>query len=82
MTNPPGNTPNDRNRDPSEPALGGADAVEKTSYVVGAGTEPERMRAESPGARKGRGASVSTSWAVVIFLAVGAVLVYVLGWGR
>ena len=82
MTTPSSGTPNDRDRQQPEAALGGADAVEKTSYVVGAGTEPERMRPESPSARRGEGANVSTTWAIIIFLAVGAVLVYVLGWGR
>jgi hypothetical protein len=84
MTNPPPNgTPSDKDRQP-DVALGGADAVEKTSYVTGSGTEPERMKSPStPPAAKGSGdTGPSATWAIIVFLAVGAVLVYLLGLGR
>lgn len=60
----------------SEAALGGADAVEKTSYVVGSGTEPERRdpataRPLSPG---GLGAM---SWVMLILII--AFLAYMVG---
>jgi len=52
-----------------EVQLGGADAVEKTTYVVGRGTDPN--------ARKGQGpaATVSGRGAPVIVLAIVGVLV-------
>jgi hypothetical protein len=57
--------------------------VEKTTYVTGSGTEPERMRGEGAPTPKGSApiAPNATS-AILIFLAVGAVLVYLFGWGR
>jgi hypothetical protein len=84
MTNPPptGGIPDDRYRQP-DAALGGADAVEKTTYVTGSGTEPERTAREGAPARKGEGGTgPNATWAIVVFLAVGAVLVYLLGWGQ
>ena len=82
MTNPPPNRPDDRYRQP-EP-LGGADAVEKTTYVTGSGTEPEHRGPEGDRpARKGNaGTGPNATWVILILLFVGAVLVYVLGWGR
>lgn len=73
----------------SETALGGADAVQKTSYGVGHGTEPTGTEEHAPvGLRKGEGdvvARVSTgggvspvAWVVGI-LAVLALLVYSFG---
>jgi hypothetical protein len=85
MTNPPPprGVPDDRYRQPPDAALGGADAVEKTTYVTGSGTEPERTRGEQSPATKGSGSTgPNTTWAIVAFLAVGAVLVYLLGLGR
>jgi hypothetical protein len=38
-----------------EAELGGADAVESTTYVVGEGTEPDRQRSERRVARGGSG---------------------------
>jgi hypothetical protein len=57
-----------RHLDP-ELQLGGADAVEKTTYVVGKGTDPN--------ARKGEGASATVPGrgAPVIVLAIVGVLV-------
>ena len=92
MTNPPpGDVPEDKYRQPPEVALGGADAVEKTSYVTGSGTDPERMRRDAgqgraepapPPAKGAGGTGPNTTWAIIVFLAVGAVLVYLLGLGR
>jgi hypothetical protein len=84
MTNPPSRgVPDDKYRQPPDAALGGADAVEKTTYVTGSGTEPERRGPAGEPARKGdAGTAPNATWAIVVFLFVGAVLVYVLGWGR
>jgi hypothetical protein len=71
----------DRYENP-EVALGGADAVEKTTYVTGSGTEPEAVKsAGTPAARVSSG-GIGATGAIVIFLIVGAVLVYLLGFGR
>lgn len=80
---PPDRLPDDRYRQPPEAALGGADAVEKTTYVTGSGTEPERMRSEAaPAPKEGVPRAPNATSAILIFLAVGAVLVYLFGWGR
>jgi hypothetical protein len=80
-TPPPRGNPDDKYRQPDAP-LGGADAVEKTTYVTGSGTDPERTRGETvPPAKGSSGAGPNTTWAIIVFLAVGAVLVYVLGFG-
>jgi hypothetical protein len=77
-----GSFPEDRYRNP-ETALGGADAVEKTTYVTGQGTEPEtRHQAGTPSARAPSGSGHGATWAIIGFLAVAAVLVYLLGFGR
>ena len=77
-----GSFPEDRYRNP-ETALGGADAVEKTTYVTGQGTEPEaRHQAGTPSARAPSGAGHGATWAIIGFLVVAAVLVYLLGYGR
>ena len=92
MTNPtPGGVPDDKFRQQPEVALGGADAVEKTSYVTGSGTDPEARRAGGehgrtepapPPAKGAGGTGPNTTWAIIVFLAVAAVLVYLLGLGR
>jgi len=80
---PPEGTPDDKNRRPPDVALGGADAVEKTTYVTGSGTDPQRTRSESAPPTKGAaGTGPNATWVILVFLAVGAVLVYVLGFGR
>jgi hypothetical protein len=77
-----GSFPEDRYRNP-ETALGGADAVEKTTYVTGKGTEPEaRKVSDAPSARVPSGAGHGATWAIIGFLVVAAVLVYLLGFGR
>jgi hypothetical protein len=82
--------PKDRYENP-ETALGGADAVEKTSYVTGSGTDPERTDPTPVNQRKGEGSVTANvaagggqgaTWAIIVFLLVGAVLVYLLGFGR
>jgi hypothetical protein len=77
-----GSFPQDRYKNP-ETALGGADAVEKTTYVTGKGTEPSAQQpAGSPSARVKAGSGQGTTWAIIAFLAIAAVLVYLLGFGR
>lgn len=74
--------PKDRYDDP-EAALGGADAVEKTTYVTGKGTDPDAQKAsDTPSAQVPAGAGQGATWAILIFLVVGAVLVYLLGFGQ
>jgi hypothetical protein len=74
--------PQDRYRNP-EAALGGADAVEKTTFVSGQGGEPETVHKEgTPTARVPSGSGHGATWAIIGFLAVMAVLVYLLGFGR
>ena len=70
-----GQIPQDRYRD-AEAALGGADAVEKTTYVEGHGTEPEaRVPPGTPTAtvpaRNGRNVLLWVVVAVVVLLAAG-----------
>ena len=80
---PPGGIPDEKYRLNPDAALGGADAVDKTTYATGRGTEPERTKPESAPAVKGAaGTGPNATWAIIVFLAVGAVLVYLLGFGR
>lgn len=78
MTDPrPGDTggqvPENRYRD-AEAQLGGADAVEKTSYVTGRGTTPEAMPARgAPIARIPSQGSRVAVWIVLIVVAMLAV---------
>jgi hypothetical protein len=61
-----------------EKALGGADAVPDTNYVPPTETGPERPKGKGPAAATvaaGNGAV----WAIIAFLIVGAVLVFLLG---
>ena len=76
MTNPPpvgpgGNDPN--RRDSAEP-LGGADAVEKTTYVTGKGTSPEARRPPGTPAPQtsGRGNS-PIIWVLLVFIILIAI---------
>jgi hypothetical protein len=74
--------PEDRYSDP-ETALGGADAVEKTTYVTGSGTDPNaRKGTDGPVANVPAGGGQGATWAIIAFLAIAAVLVYLLGFGR
>jgi hypothetical protein len=76
-----GQFPQDRYANP-EAALGGADAVEKTSYVTGSGTEPEAMKPAGASARVPAGGGQNATWIIIGALLVAAVLVYLLGFGR
>ena len=77
-----GSSPQDRSRNP-EAALGDADAIEKTTFVTGKGTDPSAHQPPgSPSARVSAGAGQGTTWAILAFLAISAVLVYLLGFGR
>ena len=84
MTTPPlRGSPDDKSRQPSDAPLGDADAVEKTTYVTGSGTDPERSRGQPAPAAKGTaGTGPNATWAIIVFLAVAAVLVYLLGFGK
>ena len=77
-----GRVPKDRYENP-EAALGGADAVEKTTYVTGKGTDPSAQAPPTaPAARVSPGSGRGTTWMILGFLAIAAVLVYLLGFGR
>jgi hypothetical protein len=77
-----GSFPEDRYKNP-EAALGGADAVEKTTYVTGSGTEPEATAPQrGPAARASTKSGPNTTWILIGALLVAAVLVYLLGYGR
>ena len=77
-----GSFPQDRYKNP-EAALGGADAVEKTTYVTGKGTDPSAQKPPGePTARVKSGSGQGATWAIIAFLAIAAVLVYLLGYGR
>ncbi len=67
-----------------ETALGGADAVEKTTYVTGSGTEPETRKpvGEGVSAKVEAGGGQNATWAIIVFLLIAAVLVYLLGFGQ
>jgi hypothetical protein len=74
--------PQDRYKNP-EAALGGADAVEKTTYVTGKGTDPSAQRPPGePSAHPRSGGGLGAAWVIVLFLVIAAVLVYLLGYGR
>jgi hypothetical protein len=72
--------PIDKLRDP-EAELGGADAVPKTTYITGEGTEPERRKGALPAARVSGGVPSAVVWVVVALAVLGA-LAYLVGLGR
>jgi hypothetical protein len=75
-----GGIPQDR-YDLPEKALGGADAVPDTHYVPPAEPGPERPKGRGPVApvvAAGKGAT----WAIIAFLVIAAVLVFLLGFGQ
>ena len=76
-----GSFPPDRYKN-AEAALGGADAVEKTTYVTGSGTEPESIKPAGVSAPVAAGGGRSATWVIIGLLLIAAVLVYVLGFGR
>jgi hypothetical protein len=62
--------PRERYRD-SEAELGGADAVEKTTYVVGKGTDPRAMKGDGPSA------TVRSSAPRLVAIVIGVLVVLV-----
>jgi hypothetical protein len=69
--------PRERYRD-AEAQLGGADAVEKTTYVVGEGTDPNARKGKGPSATVRSSAPVIVA-AIVIVLVVLVGLAYLIG---
>lgn len=67
----------DRYRDP-EAQLGGADAVEKTTYVVGEGTDPNARKGEGPSANV-RSSAPRMVAVVVIVVVVLVAIAYLIG---
>lgn len=67
-----------RRSEDREAQLGGADAVEKTTYIVGDGTEPE---AQPTGRYVARSAAMGSNVAVWAIVAIAALigLVYAIG---
>ncbi|MEO7103937.1 MAG: hypothetical protein ABI311_11145 [Gemmatimonadaceae bacterium] len=62
----------------SETALGGADAVEKTTYVVGDGTDPEALSPRDRPPSVGRSGMTLVGWiAIAIALLIG--IAYAIG---
>ena len=59
-----------------EAALGGADDVQKTTYVTGSGTDPERrLTSREPAGRTGGGRMGLGGW-ILIAVVVGIALFY------
>jgi hypothetical protein len=73
--------PRGRYRDP-EAELGGADAVEKTTYVVGEGTDPNARKGEGPAAQVRAGGAPMIVAAIVVVLVLLVALAYLVGIGR
>lgn len=72
--------PQDR-YDLPEKALGGADAVPDTHYVPQ--PEPAHPKGEGPvKATVPAGSGQGATWAIIAFLVVGAILVFLLGFGQ
>jgi hypothetical protein len=69
--------PRDRYRDP-EAQLGGADAVEKTTYVVGEGTDPNARKGEGPSATV-RSSAPGVVVAVIVVVVVLVAIAYLIG---
>ena len=62
----------------SETALGGADAVEKTTYVVGDGTDPNALSPREGPPSVGRSGPTRIAW-VAIVIALLIAVVYAIG---
>ena len=74
-----GQPPEDRYRHP-EAQLGGADAVEKTTYVTGRGTEPEARRPIGvPSAQTPSGSGRNPAMWIVLVVVLLVVVVYAAG---
>ena len=67
------------NFDYAETALGGADSVPKTTYVVGRGTEPEGAPRAGVIARASAGGGINVGAWIVALIAVAIALVYGFG---
>ena len=70
--------PRQRYRDP-EAQLGGADAVEKTTYVVGEGTDPNARKGEAPAATVRGGGAPRIVAVIIVVLVVLVALAYLIG---
>jgi hypothetical protein len=77
MPSPEPATPSGSESSP-EAALGGADAVEKTTYVVGEGTDPEGRPTGSYVARDAADTRSVGVW-IVVGIAALIALVYIVG---
>jgi len=74
--------PRDR-YDDAEAQLGGADSVEKTTYVTGSGTSPEARATEGvPAARVASGGFRNVAMWIAILLMLLVVARYLFGIGR
>ena len=73
--------PRERYRD-AEAQLGGADAVEKTTYVVGEGTDPNGRKGPGPAATMRGGGAPTIVAAIIVVLVVLVALAYVIGIGQ
>ena len=69
--------PDDRYRD-AEAELGGADNVEKTTYVVGKGTDPNARKGDGPSATVPSAAPRMVAIVVAVLLVLVA-LAYMIG---
>lgn len=85
MTPDPTNDQPDSTNDHPEPkfvdaetALGGADAVEKTTYVVGHGTSPEALSRKGESSDVPRSGMNPLAW-IAIGIAVLVAIVYIIG---
>ena len=79
-----GQASDSQNLDPArydfaETALGGADSVQKTSYVTGAGTEPEGAPRANVSARTPTGGGINVAAWVIGLVAALIALVYAFG---
>jgi hypothetical protein len=70
--------PRERYRD-AEAQLGGADAVEKTTYVVGKGTDPNARKGDKPSATVPAHGAPMLVLIVVVVLAALVALAYLIG---
>ena len=77
--NAPSENVNPESYEYAETALGGADAVQKTSYVVGEGTEPAGAPRAGVIARTSSGGGINVGAWIVALIAVAIALVYGFG---
>ncbi|HKO15763.1 MAG TPA: hypothetical protein VJU87_05965 [Gemmatimonadaceae bacterium] len=71
----------DRYRD-AEAQLGGADDVEKTTYVVGKGTDPRARKGTGPSARVPGHGAPGIVIGIIIAIVVLVAIAYLSGIGR